>query len=98
MRLIKPERFTPSGPEVNLPHDALIGTVKSTSVRFFTANLGNNRLTPIIVVAIRGTVPIRDWAVNLNHDDETESTTFLVLFPSSTPSYHLVLQLNIGYL
>ncbi|KAK2597336.1 hypothetical protein QQS21_006032 [Conoideocrella luteorostrata] len=79
IKLVHPDRFVSEGPALNLAPDALFGTVKATSIRLLRLDLtGKGLPTPVIVVAIRGTVPIRDWAVNLNHNqDKTETTDFL---------------------
>ncbi|KAL2063124.1 hypothetical protein VTL71DRAFT_6196 [Oculimacula yallundae] len=65
---LKPERFQAIGLEENLSPDLFFGTVKAMHVRLFGVDLENNgRLTPVIVVSIRGTASVRDWSVNFNH-------------------------------
>jgi len=82
MMLKKPERFQAVGPGENLAANIFFGTVKAMHVRLFGVDLDNSdRLTPIIVVAIRGTASLRDWSVNLNHNNNnhTQAGDFLVI-------------------
>jgi hypothetical protein len=80
--LKKPERFQAVGPGENLAANLFFGTVKAMHVRLLGANLDNSgRLTPIVVVAIRGTASVRDWFVNFNHrsNNYTQAGDFLVI-------------------
>jgi hypothetical protein len=78
----KPERFEAVGPGENLAANIFFGTVKAMHVRLLGVDLDNSgRLTPVVIVAIRGTASIRDWSVNFNHSSNnyTQAGDFLVI-------------------
>ncbi|KAF1962259.1 alpha/beta-hydrolase [Byssothecium circinans] len=80
LMLKEPERFQAVGPGENLAANLFFGTVKAMHVRLFGADLDNNgSLTPVVVVAIRGTASVRDWSVNFNHssNNHTQAGDFL---------------------
>lgn len=81
LRLKKLEQFQTVGPRENLPADIFFGTVKAMHVQLLGVDLENSgRLTPVVVVAIRGTASLRDWSVNFNHssNNQAQAGDFLV--------------------
>jgi hypothetical protein len=77
----KHERFQAVGPGENLAANLFFGTMKAMHVRLPGADLNNSgRLTPVVVVEIRGTASVRDWSVNFNHssNSHTQASDFLV--------------------
>lgn len=82
LMLEEPERFQAVGPGEDLAANLFFGTVKAMHVRLLGADLDNSgMLTPVVVVAIRGTVSVRDWSVNFNHssNNHTQASDFLVI-------------------
>lgn len=77
----KPELFQAVGPSEDLAADLFCGTVKAMHVRLHGVDLDSSgRLTPVVVIAVRGTASVRDWSVNFNHSNNnyTQAGSFLV--------------------